>query len=311
MGNVSACCYSGEHKVGNVSEASIEEIWNGPEMRRWRREFLEDRVEICAGPMRTFNCHRNYQHLAGQVVRAEIQKDMPRRLDLRLNGRCNLECVMCDVWRQPNGLYDASDFWTVGPERIFPFLLEVDMLGGEPFIQKDTYRLIDEVLKVNPHCSWGFITNGQYRVTDHLMGYLERLRLRHIHVSVDSADPEIYSRIRRKGLLAKTIETIDHFAALRDRRSAAGQGFALFASMCVQKENWDGIPGFLEFCDARGAQPIFQLVIGRDLAFRNLARPQLEQMAASLERFRGGKHEAALAPVVSEIVAVLGRSSRQ
>src|SRR5439155_91000 len=82
-------------------------------------------------------------HLLGEIEIAERQQAMPRRLDLRLNGRCNLECIMCDVWRQPNELYDNSDLWTLGPEKIFPFLLEVDMLGGEPFIQRDTYRFID------------------------------------------------------------------------------------------------------------------------------------------------------------------------
>jgi cyclic pyranopterin phosphate synthase len=50
---------------------------------------------------------------------AEVMQSAPKRLDVRLNGKCNLQCVMCDVWSQPNGVYNQSDFWQYGRKEIF------------------------------------------------------------------------------------------------------------------------------------------------------------------------------------------------
>ncbi len=264
LGDLSACCYSGEYKVGDVHRSTIEEIWNGEVMRRWRKEFLTGEIKICKTALETFGCQKNYQHLNHLVEFSEIQKAMPQRLDLRLNGRCNLECVMCDVWSQPNGMYDKSDLWEIGPTKIFPSLKEVDMLGGEPFIQKDTFRFIDEVLKVNTSCTWGFITNCHYRLSAQLLGTLDKLDLRHIHMSLDAVSPDTYAKVRLKGDLVKVMETVNGFIEFRNRRSAAGRGFALFASFCVQRGNWFELPEFFDFCRKHNLEPIVQEVIGRE-----------------------------------------------
>ena len=264
LGNVSACCYSNEYSVGNIKDSTIESIWNGEKMRSWRREFIDGKPRICANALRSFRCHENYRHLIPEARLTETQDSMPKRLDLRLNGQCNLECVMCDVWRQPNALYEDSDFWKIGPEKIFPFLLEVDMLGGEPFIQKDTYRLIDAVSAVNPKCTWGFITNAQYIFNERLRATLDKIQIRHLHVSLDGIRAETYASIRKKGDLGKSLRTLDAFLDYRsERRRRDGREFVIFASICVQRANWQELPEFLDYCKERRIQPIVQNVIGR------------------------------------------------
>lgn len=264
LGNLSACCFSGEYKVGSVDKNTIEEIWNGEIMQQWRREFLTGDIKICSSAIKNFQCQKNYQHLNDLVDYNIIQAKMPQRLDLRLNGKCNLECVMCDVWSQPNGLYDKSDFWEIGPTKIFPFLKEVDLLGGEPFIQKDTFRFIDEVTKVNDECTWGFITNCHYRVSPQLTKAIEGLKLRHIHMSLDAVTPKTYADVRLKGDLNRVMETVNYFVDLRNRKWNEGKGFALFASFCVQRGNWFELPAFFKFCEMHQIQPIVQELIGRE-----------------------------------------------
>ncbi|MBI3556369.1 MAG: SPASM domain-containing protein [Deltaproteobacteria bacterium] len=301
-GNVSACCFSGEHKVGNVAESSLKEIWNNAEMRKWRREFMTGDIEICANAMKTFGCHRNYAYLTPKITLAEVQDGMPRKLDLRLNGKCNLECIMCDVWREPNHLYDECDFWTDGPTKIFPYLLEIEMLGGEPFIQKDTFRFIDEVCKVNKTVTWGFITNCQYKFTEQLQSYLDKIRLRSLHMSLDSVNPETYAKIRLKGDLKKTLSTVQSYMRYRDLRKLSGQRMQLFASMCVQRANWREIPEFLAFCDERDVQPVLQNVIGRDhLSLRTLERSEREGIIEFLSPLLAGKHQGGVRFVIDEV----------
>lgn len=279
LGKVSACCFSGEYTVGDVEKNTIKEIWNGEVMQTWRREFLTGDVKICDAAIKTFGCQKNYQHLNPLVEFSEIQAKMPQRLDLRLNGKCNLECVMCDVWSQPNGKYDQSDFWEIGPSEIFPHLKEVDMLGGEPFIQKDTFRFIDEVLKVNQTCTWGFITNCHYRMSKQLSDTLEKLPLRHIHMSLDAVRPETYANVRLKGDLTRVMETVHAFIDMRNRRSTEGRGFALFGSICIQRGNWFEVPEFLEFCDKHHIIPVVQELIGREhLSLHGLSREEKDEL---------------------------------
>ncbi len=306
LGNLSACCFSEEYKIGDVLTEKIEDIWNGPKMQEWRQEFISGDIKICEKAMKSFECHKMYTHLIPLAERKVIQDKAPRRLDLRLNGKCNLECIMCDVWRQPNGLYDKSDLWTYGPEKIFPYLVEVDMLGGEPFIQKDTFRFIEEVSKVNKTCKWGFITNCSYKFNAMLEKHLDSIKLRHIHMSIDSLVPETYAKIRKNGDLKKTMATIMSYVDYRKKRAEKGEWFVLFGSFCIQKDNWMEIGNFLDFCDKYEISPILQSVIGREpLSLANLSKKELKSIVALLDPFMDGPRRIFVIPVMSEVERLL------
>jgi radical SAM protein with 4Fe4S-binding SPASM domain len=46
-GEVRPCCFA-PRPIGNIGEASFEELWNGATMQQLRRDVLADRVgEIC------------------------------------------------------------------------------------------------------------------------------------------------------------------------------------------------------------------------------------------------------------------------
>lgn len=302
LGNVSACCFSGEHKVGSIKESSLEKIWNGDEMQKWRNEFISGDIKICKMSMQNFECHKMYTHLNDIVDVNPVQKGLPRRLDLRLNGKCNLECIMCDVWKQPNGLYDQSDLWTLGPEKIFPHLVEVDMLGGEPFIQKDTFRFIDEVAQVNESCTWGFITNCSYNFNEKLRSTLDKIKIRHIHCSIDGISKDVYEKIRKNGTHEKTFATIREFVRYRDGRAAEGRGFVIFGSMCVQRDNWHEIGLFLDFCKTNNLSPILQSVIGRShLSLNTLSHGEYEQILSIITPYLSTDVRYSVLPVYEDI----------
>lgn len=303
LGNISACCFSGEHSVGNISNSSISEIWNGAEMQTWRNEFITGDIKICKTPMKNFECHKMFSHLIEHADLSLVQSKMPQRLDLRLNGKCNLECVMCDVWKQPNGLYEDSDLWTLGPDKIFPHLLEVDMLGGEPFIQKDTFRFIDAVSAVNPNCSWGFITNSSYVFNDKLRSTLDKIRIRHIHLSLDGVTKEVYEAVRKGGSFEKTFATVREFIRYRNERHEAGRGFVLFSSLCVQRDNWHEMGAFLDFCKLNGLRPVLQSVIGRShLSLENLPAEDLKSIIAIISPYLHSDLRSAVLPVYEDVL---------
>lgn len=264
-GTISPCCWNQEIVLGNVPKEKLAEIWNGEEIRKLRREFLSGQPVSCKTQMSHIKCHQwSRRDYTEEIELAEIQTKGPLRLDVRLNGKCNLQCVMCDVWKQPNGLYDASDFWTLGPDKIFPYLKEMDVLGGEPFVQSDTFRLINEISKVNKECTWAFVSNGQYKFGPVLRTHLDKINLRWFQISLDSVNAETYPRVRQKGVLEKTLRTIDDLCEYRKQRADEGRPFNFLISMCVQKENWREIHEFLEFADGKSISAILQFAYQPD-----------------------------------------------
>jgi len=303
-GAVSPCCWSQHLTAGEVPWDRIPEIWNGELMRKIRGEFLEGRIETCRRQMAEIGCHRWSRRAegweGGPIEFAERQSRGPRRLDLRLNGKCNLQCVMCDVWRQPNGTYDGTEFWEKGPKEIFPFLVEIDVLGGEPFVQPDTYRLIDEVSACNPECSWGFVTNGQYQFNRAIRDRLDRINVRWIQLSLDSVHPETYSKVRLRGELSRALATLKALREYRVERILKGKSkFKLSISMCVQKANWRETGDFLEFAEKNGLELDLQFAYNPDpVSLHTLPAGERAEACAYFESLCGRFEPGHLQPVI-------------
>jgi cyclic pyranopterin phosphate synthase len=284
-GVVSPCCWNQSVILGQIPKDKLGDVWNGETLQALRKEFLDGKPRTCDMQMRHIGCHRASRRYSYDGLElTQVQAKGPRRLDVRLNGRCNLQCVMCDVWQQPNGLYDESDFWKIGPTQIFPFLLEMDVLGGEPFVQSDTYKLIDMISAVNQKCSWAFVTNGHYKFTDAIRSRLDKITIRWMQVSLDSVNAATYSRVRVNGELARVLATIDELVEYRAQRAAKRRPFHLTISMCVQQLNWREIGAFFAFADRNEIQPILQFAYKpSEASLLAMPKGDLERVARSLE----------------------------
>src|SRR5471030_591488 len=57
-GRVGSCRVKGtEFPVGNLNTHTLEQIWNGPRIRQWRREFLSGDVQMCGTEVRYKGCN--------------------------------------------------------------------------------------------------------------------------------------------------------------------------------------------------------------------------------------------------------------
>jgi cyclic pyranopterin phosphate synthase len=279
-GRITPCCYLAQdpyYQVGDIQKQSLEEIWNGEPMRALRREHLSGSPRICGYQMGASRCHLIRKDLLDRAQLKEVVPYPMVRLDMMLNGRCNLECVMCGVWTLPNNVYTENGFWEQGREGIFPYLTEIDAKGGEPFIQKDIYRLIDAVSAVNRECSWHFTTNGHYRFTRKLRASVSKIRIVRLSVSIDSLDPVTFSKIRKKGELATVLRTLDDWIAYR--KEIPQKLHQINANFVVQKANWHEVPAFYEFCRDKGIAPFF-IILTDPKAYSALLMPASERVRA-------------------------------
>jgi radical SAM protein with 4Fe4S-binding SPASM domain len=279
-GKITPCCYLAQdpwYVVGDIQNQTLQEIWNSEKMRALRRELLSGKPKICQQQIQASKCNQIRDDLKQGVSPQEVMPFPMIRLDMMLNGQCNLECVMCGVWTQPNGVFTANGFWETGARDIFPHLKEIDFKGGEPFIQKDFYRLIDEVSAVNADCRWFLTTNGHYRFNDKIKKAMEKINIIRLSVSIDSLQPENFSKIRKKGKLETVLQTLDAF--IEQKNHGEGLIEQINANFVVQKANWREVPAFYKFCRDKKIVPFF-IVLTNPTEFSMLNLSFEEKMEA-------------------------------
>lgn len=278
-GKVSVCRQKGtDHSIGHLDENSANEIWNNEYIQQWRKEFLTGDVKICAKEQARDACHlscSNY-HFFDDVKLTVKQEDQPLKITANLNGKCNLECKMCNIWKMENGYYDKNNFWENSEKDFFPFIKEIEFLSGEPFIQKDTYKLIDKISVLNPDCQWSFTTNSHWKLTPAIIEKLDKIKIKNIIISVDSLKPESYSEIRRKGSLDVVIENIDSMLSYNQQRISQGKtDMGLTLHFLAMKENFFETTDILDFCENRGLRHILRtLVTPENLSVLSLSQSE-------------------------------------
>lgn len=250
-GNVNVCRQKGtEFSVGNIHENTIEEIWNGKPLQDIRKEFIENKITTCKSDIKYKNCNLcpENNEIFKEVEISVYQTKPIQRLGFNINGKCNLECQMCHVWKMPNGLYNEENFWSYAREKIFPTLKEVELLSGEPFIQKDTYKLIDELGSVNKECRWIITTNAHWKLNTKIKKELDKILIRNIIVSIDSLVPSTYAKIRQKGDLNFVLSNLEALFEYEQERLKMGLSpLGIRINYLIQKDNWHEVREIFEF----------------------------------------------------------------
>ncbi|MBY0552897.1 radical SAM protein [bacterium] len=250
-GKVGACRHKGcEFPVGNILENSFDEIWNGDFIKNWRQEFLNGTPVICKTEIKDRKCHHcpEYNSLTKKVKELNVHQSIkPMRLAFNFNGHCNLECQMCHVWQKPNALYDKINFW----EKLdfwIENLHEVELLSGEPFIQKDTYKLIDLLSEKKPNAEWTITTNANWKLNDHIKSQLNKIKMKNLIISLDSTRAETYKVIRKKGDFNKALQTMKDLQDYDLWRLSNGlSGLNIRINFLFQQENWQELGDVYNF----------------------------------------------------------------
>lgn len=171
VGNVRPCCMWRGEPMGNLNNQSIDEVWNGERYSALREQFrtskqLPSGCEFCwraeQGGMQSKRQNDNARfdhHQHGVTL------DAPVYLDLKLGSICNIKCRTCSSqhsqkWaadekiiygeqRFPtvlNWLDDDSQFWK-DLEKIAPTIEFIDFTGGEPFLVKGHWQLLEYLVE--------------------------------------------------------------------------------------------------------------------------------------------------------------------
>lgn len=253
-GRVSPCCYLYTYELANIKDKSVDQIWQNEKIRKLRQEMSEGRIpKICQKKAADLKCFQTYEHL--RPLWKEQEPEQLIKLDLRLNGQCNLKCVMCSVWQEPNEVYNNSSFWQQDLEKFLPRLHEIEILGGEPLIQRDTFRLLKLIREINPQCQISLVTNASYILNKKVFERFDGLRLRQIQISLDSLKAESYAQIRKGGDFALMMKNINLWSQYLSENHPNSH---IVLSLCALKQNYREIPDFIDYALAKSFIPQIQ-----------------------------------------------------
>lgn len=181
FGTMIPCCLAPWHEeaaLGNINKESFMEIWNGKEMKKFRKDMLADRKNF-----RCTQCYENeengirskrqvtnfvYAHHFDWVESTRNNGHAPDAKpiywDIRISNLCNLKCRICGHNSSSKWYEDAKalgDFHYEtrvhrGPkdfeklvtdlESVFPDLEELYFAGGEPLIMEEHYQILDKLI---------------------------------------------------------------------------------------------------------------------------------------------------------------------
>jgi len=132
----------------------------------------------------------------------------PRELDIGLTGKCNLKCRYCFYAESMEKMDDlTTDAWLAFFREAGGLgIQKVCLSGGEVFVRKDLFELIDGVIENKMRYS--ILSNGTLIDENVLAEFSKgkrRLRLDSIQISIDGSCAEIHDRSRPPESFEKAI----------------------------------------------------------------------------------------------------------
>jgi SynChlorMet cassette radical SAM/SPASM protein ScmE len=171
----------------------------------------------------------------------------PQKVTLNITNRCNLNCLYCAVSSSKNAAGDLTlQEWKdlideLADIKVFHLLIS----GGEPFIRKDFYGILEQIFKY--HFRLSINSNGTI-FNDELLSLLAGSdRFDNIQVSLDGPDRAVHDRMRGKGSFDRTMKGIE---ALR----RFDLPFSVFVVVC--RNNMDHLDGIVELSAGLGVSQI-------------------------------------------------------
>jgi radical SAM protein with 4Fe4S-binding SPASM domain len=258
-GNVRACCQNARFTLGNVTRQTLREIWDGERSQRLRAAVAAGDLSLGCEFCRWRSADgadqavfaRTFDHLRPVASAPE----WPRQLELSLSNACNLQCVMCNgewssaIRAHREGLppmptvYDDAFF--DGLAAFLPHLQVVKLLGGEPFLGRESLRVLEMLAETGSDAEVHITTNGT-QWSPRIERILDRLRV-YLVVSIDAATAPTYESIRVGASFDRVMANLDRFMESVDRR-----GTKVSLTHCLMSNNWHEFHQLLQLGEDRG-----------------------------------------------------------
>ena len=291
-GSVRVCCHNWSHPVGNISVETLGAIWKGQAVKDIRRALEQSSFAV--------GCqYCEWQMATGEFINLSMQKwdalpvhakdpAWPLQMEFSIGNTCNLECVMCDgkassairAHREklPPIVSPYSDSFFEELRSYLPHLKKARFLGGEPFLQKECFRIWNMLIEDDVTLPCHITTNGT-QFNKRVEGTLEQIPCS-ISISLDGYRKKTIEAIR---VNAKYDVLMKNVSAFREYTRQKRTGYGL--TYCLMRPNWEEFGDFCLFADSLGCH-VFVNAVRRPshLSLYTLKQDELARIADSLDR---------------------------
>ncbi len=290
-GDIFACWYNKQFKLGKFPENTINEIWFGKKREQLKKHITNNDLtcgcDECERNFKNYNFHSTgalqYDRLTEKAIK------YPVSLDFQISNTCNLECIMCHGEyssairqnREKKELYmnPYNDEFVSQLGEFIPYLKRASFTGGEVFLTNIYYKIWEKIYQSNPATLISVTTNGTV-LNDKVKDILEKLRF-NITISIDSLDRDNYEIIRKNADYDKVLENIKYFTEYTKRKKTS-----LSARICPMRQNWKDLPELIKFLNDRNISIYFNKVIFPSYcALWNMEPQKLKIIIDYLSRF--------------------------
>lgn len=187
-GDVQPCCMAPfGSSLGNINDASFDDIWNGEEMKRLRVELLEDRpIETCKGCYEKEKSGNWSLRKASIIKHHDTVKDWlkttrkdgtsidskPIYWDIRFSNICNMRCRMCGHFSSSKWFNDAK---RLSEEFDNPMYLGLNQEQAIVKGVKDSQALLSRLDEYLPHVKELYFAGGEPMIMEEHYRILKRL----------------------------------------------------------------------------------------------------------------------------------------
>ena len=188
--------------------------------------------------------------LAAQNLTAPLVDTFGRTvtyLRLSVTDRCDLRCTYCMsekmTFLPKSDLLDASELEEVARTFIARGVTKIRVTGGEPLVRRN---ILDIMTRLSKYLGQGLeeltLTTNGTQLAKHAEA-LAKLGVKRINISLDSINPETFSRITRGGKLTQVLDGI---------AAAQSHGLKIKLNVVVLKnDNASEVPSLIEWAHRR------------------------------------------------------------
>lgn len=113
----------------------------------------------------------NYLNVFIKLLITMFFLNNPNLIMYELTNLCNLRCVMCGIWAEPNKkIFDLQLFEALLKNKVLNNAETLALTGGEPFLLKNLLDYYNLVRKHSPKSHINISTNGYF--TDRILNFL-------------------------------------------------------------------------------------------------------------------------------------------
>lgn len=173
-----------------------------------------------------------------------ILRSRPRGMVVTLTSRCNLSCIMCDVW---------EDVWDI-PEKtleeiikLMPFLQQIIWQGGEVFLSQHFESLFEKASSY-PDLRQVIVTSG-IPINNKWARRLVHSKTT-LNYSIDGVTNDTYETIRRGAKFKDLLDSINMVNRYRAEYRAddnAFDKFTMIMNVVIMKSNYYQLTYFVDF----------------------------------------------------------------